>query len=433
MKIKIEKLVFGGQGLGKFEGKTAFVWNALPGEEVEADLIKKRKNILEAVAINILKPSPDRVKNREGHFLACSPWQILEFEKENYWKKEIAKETYIKFAELKKNLKLDIVSDEKQYEYRNKIEYSFTLDLENNISLAFFIRGKHKLDAIKNCELASREINETAKKILDWINFNKIEIRSLKSLIIRSNKKGETIAALFIKDVLTFENYPELDKDLIGFTLYFSIPQSPASVPTQVLYSIGQDFLVEEINKVKLKYSALSFFQVNVPIFELALKDIEPFLDKKREVMDFYSGSGAISLPLHKKFKSAILVDNNEESINLAKENIELNKIKNCQAEFSPAERIVDLIEKNKIIIFDPPRVGLHYKVIDKVLEVQPRRIIYLSCNLSTQARDIKLLSREYKISFLKLYNFFPRTPHIEGLCVLDKNNYASKKISKKN
>lgn len=421
MEIKIEKLVFGGQGLGKFEGKTAFVWNALPGEEVEADLIKKRKNIIEAIAVNILKPSPERIKNREDHFLACSPWQILDFQKENYWKEEIAKETYIKFAGLEHNLKLEIISGDEQYGYRNKMEYSFTLNKNNAISLAFFIRGKHKLAAIENCELATPEINKTAQKILDWINDNQIEIRSLKSLIIRSNRKGETIASLFIKDVLTFKKYPELDNELIGFILYFSIPQSPASVPTQILYSIGQTYLTEEINKVQLKYGALSFFQVNIPIFESALKDIEQFLDKKRDVVDFYSGSGAISLPLHKKFKSAILVDNNEESINLAKENIKLNKIKNCQAEFSPAERIVDLIEKNKIIIFDPPRVGLHYKVIDKVLGVQPRRVIYLSCNLATQARDIKLLSREYVVKFLKLYNFFPRTPHIEGLCVLDK------------
>jgi len=421
MKIKIDKLVFGGQGLGKFEGKTAFIWNALPGEQIEADLIKKRKNIIEGVASNILVSSPDRIKNREDHFLACSPWQILDFEKENYWKKEIARESYIKFGELNKDLKLDIISNNNQYGYRNKIEYSFTLDAENKISFAFFIRGKHKLEAIKNCELASKEINNTAQKILNWIDDNNIEIRSLKSLIVRSNKKGETIAALFIKDILTFDNYPDLDKNFIGFTLYFSIPQGPASVPTQNLYSIGQNYLIEEINKTKLKYGTLSFFQINVPLFEFALQDIEQFLDKKKEVVDFYSGSGAISLPLHKKFKSAVLVDNNEEAITLSKENIELNKIKNCQAELKPAEKMVDLIEKDKIIIFDPPRVGLHYKVIDKVLEVQPRRLIYLSCNLSTQARDIKLLSEEYKITFLKLYNFFPRTPHIEGLCVLDK------------
>jgi 23S rRNA (uracil1939-C5)-methyltransferase len=421
MKINIEKLVFGGQALGKFEDKTAFVWNALPDEEVEAELIKKRRNIIEAVATKIIKASPLRIESREEHFLACSPWQIISEEGENYWKKEIAKETYVKFGGLSTDLKLEIVSDSRHYGYRNKIEYSFTLDEQGKITLAFFIRGKHKLQSIDKCILADDNINKTAQIILDWINSNQIEIRSLKSLIIRSNLAGQTIAALFIKDVLTFEKYPELDKKFLGFTLFFSIPQSPASVPTQILYSIGHDYLSEEIKKIPLKYGALSFFQVNVPVFENVLADIEPFLDKKREVVDFYSGVGAISLPLHNKFKSGILVDNNEEAINFAQQNIVVNKIKNCAAEFSFAERMVEAITKNKIIILDPPRLGLHYKVIDQILDIQPRRLIYLSCNIATHARDIKLLSREYDVKFLKLYNFFPRTPHIEALCILDK------------
>ncbi|MDD5341155.1 MAG: 23S rRNA (uracil(1939)-C(5))-methyltransferase RlmD [Patescibacteria group bacterium] len=420
MKIQIEKLVFGGQGIGRFEGKTAFVWNALPGEEVEALLIKKHKNIIEAIATEIIKPSPDRIKKIEEHFLACSPWQILSYAKENIWKKEIAKETYKKFADLKMS-ELEIESDEKEFGYRNKIEYSFTLDNAGKITLAFFIRGKHKLSAINDCQLATEPINKIAHKIVDWLNLNEVPIRSCKSLIVRSNQAGETIAALFIKDVLSFEEYPELDEKFLGFTLYFSDPHCPASIPTQTLYSVGQDFLIEEINGIKLRYGVSSFFQVNVPIFEKALADIEKFLDKKKEVLDFYSGVGAISLALHNKFKSAVLVDNNEEAISFAKVNIELNKIKNCEAQASEAEKIAELITKDKILIVDPPRVGLHYKVIDKILEVKPRRIIYLSCNLATQARDLKMLKGEYEVKFSKLYNFFPRTPHIEGLCVLER------------
>ncbi|MFZ2189463.1 MAG: methyltransferase, partial [Candidatus Magasanikiibacteriota bacterium] len=148
--------------------------------------------------------------------------------------------------------------------------------------------------------------------------------------------------------------------------------------------------------------------------------DIGKFLDKAKSVVDFYSGVGAIALPLHDKYKSAVLVESNEEAVEYAKENIILNKINNCEAQLSPAEKIVDLITKDKIIIFDPPRAGLHEDVVKQVLATLPERIIYLSCNLSTQARDIKLLSEKYQVKFLKLYNFFPRTPHVEGLCVLE-------------
>jgi len=129
---------------------------------------------------------------------------------------------------------------------------------------------------------------------------------------------------------------------------------------------------------------------------------------------------GAIALPLAKKVKSAVLVESNEEAVGFAKENVKLNKLKNCKVVFSPTEKALDYIEKGKTIIFDPPRAGLHQKIIDRILEIKPKKIVYLSCNIATQARDLNLLSKGYKVKSIKLYNFFPRTPHIEGLAVLE-------------
>jgi len=419
--VKIEKLVFGGQALGRLHGGAIFIWNALPGEEVEIEIVKKKKNYFEALAKNIIKPSPYRIEPKEDHFLSCSPWQILDFKRENFWKKMIASETYKKIGKLSADIKLDIVSDDKkQYGYRNKIEYSFA---ENNkqISLAFFQRGKKFRYPIFDCQLSKPEINQTAHYILDWINKNKIPMRSLKSLIIRSNELGETIAALFIKDVLNFESYPKLDEKFLGFHLFYSTHKSPASVITDTIYASGRDYLVDKLNNVKLKFGLLSFFQINIPIFKKALDDILKFLGEEKFIVDYYSGVGSISLPLAHKFKSAALVDNNEEAIGYANGNIKQNKINNCKAKLAPAEKLVDLIDSDKIIILDPPRAGLHKNVIKKILKEKPLRIIYLSCNISTQARDMAFLSEYYKINFLKLYNFFPRTPHIEALCVLDK------------
>src|SRR5690606_5427435 len=131
----------------------------------------------------------------------------------------------------------------------------------------------------------------------------------------------------------------------------------------------------------KLKYGILSFFQVNIPVFEKALEKIHQEISNDKDVLDFYSGVGSISLPIANKCKSLILVDNNEESIEFAKLNIKENNISNAQAICLPAEKITELINHDKIIIVDPPRSGMHHNVVEKLLQETPKKIIYLSCN----------------------------------------------------
>ena len=418
--IKIDKLVFGGQAIATMEnGRKLFIWGGLPGETVEVEITKKKNSYAESIVVNVIEPSPDRIEPREEHYLSCSPWQILNIEKENFWKVETSKEVYKKIGEFDLP-DLEIYSNENEYQYRNKIEYSFWEE-NDELSFAFFRRGKKQRFQIKDCQLASKEINETAHPIMEWLKTTGIDPRTPKSLIVRSNSKGQTIAALFVKDIFAFDSYPELTETFIGFHIYYSDHRCPASRPDKQLYSSGQDFLLENVNGLDLKYGLLSFFQVNVPIFEESLKDIAKHIDPKKELVDFYSGSGSISLPLHKNFTKGYLVDNNEEAINYANDNIELNKIKNCEATHLEAEKITDLITSDRTIILDPPRAGLHQKVTNRLLETKPETIIYLSCNLSTQARDVNLLLTDYEITFSKLYNYFPHTPHIEGLIVLKK------------
>ena len=419
-KAKIEKLVFGGQALAHLNGRTVFLWNALPDEEVEFIITRKHKGILEGIATKIISPSPYRIEPQENHYLSCSPWQIIDFKEENYWKIQIAREVYKKVAPKEILDSLDIEFDEEnKYNYRNKIEFSFTRD-KGQLALAFFEREARKHVAVDGCILAPPEINLVAQKILKWLNSERISPENLKTLIIKSNRQNKIIAALFIKTTLSFENYPELDENFIGFEIYYSEPQSPVALPTMLVYSSGQNSLGDEIVGVGLEYGIFSFFQINTPLFIRALKDIKGFIDKGNDVVDFYSGVGAISLPLANGVGKLILIDSGEESVNYARKNIELNRITNARAIAAPAEKMLDEITKDKTIIFDPPRVGLHPKMINRVLEKKPKRIIYLSCNLSTQARDLLALLAVYEIKFAKLYNFFPRTPHIESLIILD-------------
>lgn len=438
--------------MGKIDGKAAFVWNALPGEEVEARVLKNKSNFIEAIAERIITPSLERIPERESHYLSCSPWQILSASAEDYWKKEIARETFFKFGGFEPQ-DLEIMSDchpegavgdrricdskgqilrsalnnnkEKRFGYRDKMEYSFAV-VDGKISLAFFERGGRQHTHIDGCILAEDCINNVAMQILEWINKVNIPMRSLKSLILRSNGQGKTIAALFIKDHLNFESYPELSEDFLGFHIYYSSHLTPASIPHEILYTAGQNYLVADLNGFKLKFGLLSFFQINVPLFSQALKDIEKFLDPGVNILDFYSGVGAIGIPLSQKVKSCVCVDNNKEAVEYAMENIALNKLKNYEARMISAEKITELITADKVVILDPPREGLHPKVVERLLETNPSKVIYLSCNLTTQARDIKFLLDKYSVKFQQLYNFFPATPHVESLVVLSSSSLMS-------
>jgi 23S rRNA (uracil1939-C5)-methyltransferase len=419
--LTIEKLVNGGQGLGRTpEGKAAFIWNALPGETVEVEVLDNKKTHLEGIATKIITPSKDRIHPREGTFLSTSPWQMMNFETENYWKRAIAAEQYSKIGDLilaPESLK--IATNGVEYGYRNKMEFSFT-EVDGVIHLAFFERGQRIKVAVEDSKLASNEINTTAIHLLEWINRIKIPIRSLKAVIIRSNPKGETLAGLFIKDKLSLSEYPLLKSPLVGFQLYYSTHKSPASVPTELLYSEGQNYLITDLFGTSLKYGVFSFFQINQPVFEMALRDIAAFLDPKVPVVDYYSGVGAISLPLSQNRSATTLVDNNIEAIEYAKENIQMNGRNNVIAECAPAEKLTQFITTDSMIILDPPRAGLHADVVKMLLQKHPKRIVYMSCDIATHARDLRLLGQGYSLAYLELYNFFPRTPHIEGLAVLE-------------
>ena len=420
IQVKIEKLVFGGQALGYLETKPVFVWNALPEEVVEVEITKTKKDYLEGTAIKILQSSPARLEPKEEHFLSCSPWQILSWEEENIWKKKIVAEAYRRIGKFGADLDIDIFTDNKQYDYRNKMEYGLWEE-ENQVKLSFFERGGKRVYQIEGCNLAQPIINKVAKDLVNWINKNNFPGRSLKTVILRSNKKGEVIVGIFIKDKLKIDNFPELNNNLIGLQIYFSNPKSPASVPTELIYKNGQNFLEEELGGVKYKSGLLSFFQVNTSVFTEALQDIKKYVNANSQVVDYYAGVGAIGLNLASQCQKVELVESNAEAVEFAKQNIKLNKFKNVSASLKPAEEMIELISHDKIIIFDPPRAGLHKKIIDKVLQAEPAKIIYMSCNISTQARDVGSLLGKYKIVFSRLYNFFPRTPHVEGLLVLER------------
>jgi len=414
-EVVIEKLVHGGQGLGTLkDGRKIFVWGALPGEKVGARIIKRKKSYVEAVATNIVEPSSLRIQPREENYLATSPWQIVPLAAENDYKQRIVKELFTQAHVALPEFSIATAGPE--WNYRNKMEYSFWGD-EDGLHLALHMRGSHTKQIVKGSALAMPALDAAANDILRQLRDMQVRAGDLKTVIVRCTQNGEAAAALFVKPK-TFANANlRATSNIKGIRVYHSNPKSPAAVPTKLLAEIGDCMLTDTLLGHIFTYDIDSFFQVNVPIFETALNDIKN-QGSTDDLTDMYAGVGSIGLSVAKKQVTLVEIDPATAAmarINAANAGVQAEVIE------APSEKALAYIVPDKTVIFDPPRAGLHNDVIKQVLQVLPPKILYLSCNPATQARDLSLIAQHYKIMYFTGYNFFPHTPHIETLAVLER------------
>lgn len=412
VEVEIEKLVHGGQGLGLLpDGRKVFVWNALPGETLSVQLTKSRKDYAEGVAEEVIKASLERVAPVDDAFMSTSPWQIMNFDSENKYKLAILQETFAREKVAVPDITLETA--EPELHYRNKMEYSFWAD-DEGLHLALFNRGTHGKRIVDGSSIARPEVDQLAIKIVKTLNKHDIRGSQLKTVIIRCNQRGEAVAALFVKD-LQFPKMAELESLAKGVGVYYSEPKSPASVLTKKLYQYGDVSLEDTILDTSIRYDVNSFFQVNLPVFDLAIQHIAKVTEGVNNKVDMYSGVGTIGIPIG---GTKTLVELDPHNVVMAKQNVGELPIKVVQAS---SEQSLEYITNDATVIVDPPRAGLHAKLIDRLLEQKPSKLVYLSCNPATQARDLSYLQSAYRATELTGYNFFPRTPHIESLAVLER------------
>ena len=301
----------------------------------------------------------------------------------------------------------EIITDDNSYFYRNKMEYALFWDNSTSkIKLAFHTRGSHAKNPIESSSIERPEILAAAKEIVADLNRRKEEARKYQSLLLRCNQAGQISGGLFEngKPHPVFEN------------------------------------LTDKILNHTYSYSPNGFFQINLPVYELALKEIKKYVTTDK-VLDLYAGVGTIGLSVARD-KQLTLVECDKSTYSELARNITIEDISrptgselarspvttgatkrvrngNILAILAKSEDVTDYIASDTTVILDPPRAGCDAKLINRLLEVKPPKIIYLSCNPATQARDIKSLLENYKITEIKAFNFFPRTPHIENLVVL--------------
>ncbi|OYX39532.1 hypothetical protein B7Z00_00620 [Candidatus Saccharibacteria bacterium 32-50-10] len=427
LSITLDRIVGGGQAIGTLEtGKKAFVWNGLPGETVSFQVTKKKSHFVEGIATEVQNPSTERTAPDDpDSYLSTSPWQMMTFDAEQHYKAALIEEAF-ELHDIVLPETIEVYTDGRTAHYRNKVEFSWYSDTDastgtETLDLAFFRRGSKGKIKITECSLLPESIMQTALKVRDILRTKGITARSLKTLLIRCDQQGNTVWQLYVKenlaDIISASEATTLGTQ--GGEIIYSDPRSPASRITQRLTEFGNVVLCDTVLDVPFRYATEGFFQVNIPVYEQALRDMKQWVEDK-PVIDLYSGVGSIGLTIGGD--DVTLVEINEDAVREMKRNItELGREESATSILAASEKALDCITSEACVIVDPPRAGLHADVITKLIEVAPQRIIYLSCNPVTQARDVALLATKYGIRAHQGYNFFPRTPHIEHLVILDK------------
>jgi 23S rRNA (uracil1939-C5)-methyltransferase len=416
--VEFEKIGHNGISIGRYNGKIVFAYGILPGERVKIKVTKEKKNLIKGEVLEILEKSKYRIQELEDHYLSCSPWQVFDYNYQVEIKRELLREIFRNFAGIDVEIN-DFFLSPRTFGYRTKIEYSF-LKENDRYFFAFHKREsfKEKIKLKDGCKLISDKANEIASFILEKINEKRI--KDLKTLIIRKSRRYEDIHfALLTSDksqVFEFAN-----ENLSGFSFIFSKKESPASTFDEIIYERGREYLREKILNLEIRYHYTSFFQNNIELFEKALEIMKENSNEFNKVVDLYAGVGVIGLSLKDYSKEIWSVEIDKIATQYAKINAELNDVKNLKTLALASERIPrDILENTDLLILDPPRTGLHKKLINFILETKPKNIFYLSCNPITQARDFSFLKQVYRIKKFYGFDFYPNTPHLESLIILE-------------
>ena len=455
--IEVVDISSKGKGICKDEsGKVIFVEGVVPGDLISLKIKKKRKNYFEGQNIKILKPSKDRISPKCDHFGLCGgcKFQNLSYNAQLEFKQKQILYNLKNFSEMNIPKLSRIKKAKKIYFYRNKMEFSFSEQKwltkeeieDKNQAIIRKGLGFHKSGAwnkvvdIRKCHLQEDPSNEIRNSIRDFAiknNFKFFDYKSnngfLRSLMMRSSSTGFMVLVQFFKenknkrikllDFLT-ERFPEI-KSLL---YCINSKRNDSIYDQEIICYQGSDHIVEKIEGYKFKITAKSFFQTNsYQIMELN-KIILQFasLKKSEIVYDLYTGTGTIAVFLAKYCKKVIGIDLISDAIESAKENVFQNKIKNVFFELGDMKNIFnhDFITRNgkaAVVIVDPPRDGMHKNVIKELIKLSPDKIIYVSCNSSTQARDLKLLKFNYSLLKSKAIDMFPHTQHVENIVLLGK------------
>lgn len=445
-----------GKALGRIDGKVIFVEGAVPGDVADVLITRNKKDWAEGKATKIKELSKERIEPFCVHFGVCGgcKWQMLPYQKQLEYKEQETIEAFKRIGHLKDIPVLPIIGSEKTIHYRNKLEFTFSNkkylhaqelkelgdDEWPGGALGYHVPGLYdKIIDIYECWLMDDVNNKIRNSIRDFAvsnNYSYYNIKDhngwLRNIVIRNCESGE----LMVNLIFGYDDKKERER-----ICNFLLGQVPSI--TTLLYTInakwndsiydlnpqtvfGKGYVIEKLGDYNFKISPKSFFQTNTKQAERLYNVVKDFasLNGNEIIYDLYCGTGSIGIFLSKNVKKIIGVDVIAEAINDAKENAELNNLDHASFFCGDVieicnDELFNVHGKPDIVIVDPPRAGLHTKLVHKLLEIAPQKIVYVSCNVATQARDLQLLNEIYFVEKLQPVDMFPHTHHIECVALL--------------
>lgn len=454
-ELEIKQVVAEGNGLARHDGMVVFVKGALPGDTVDVELTTVKKDYAEAKITQVRIPSTFRRTPMCQHFGTCGgcKWQNATYAGQLAFKTHIVQEALVRIGKLEINEMLPILGVDDEFHYRNKMEYTFSdrawLTIDQIASgeeldrraLGFHVAGAFAhVTTIQKCLLQDEQANIIRNKVFEFCKSKPYTFFDLKhkkgflrNLVIRNTTLGEWMVVLVfgfdsddIQDVMAYmlEEFP-----FITSLNYIVNPKrNDSTFDLKVVHYHGRDYIVEQLGDVRFKISVQSFFQTNSRqarrLYDAALAMAD--LKGDEVVYDLYTGTGSIALYLAKKCRKVVGIEQVSAAIEDAKFNASLNEIDNASFFVGSVEDLLDETFVSKhgrpdVVVTDPPRGGMHARVIEVFNQTLPSKIIYISCNPVTQARDIQLLSGNYSIQSIQPVDMFPQTFHVENIIVLER------------
>ncbi|WP_407635715.1 23S rRNA (uracil(1939)-C(5))-methyltransferase RlmD [Halanaerobium saccharolyticum] len=443
--FKIDDLAHGGDGVARAEnGMAVFISLTLPGDLVKAKITKIKKDYAFAKLIKVIEAGSGRIEAPCPVYNECGGCQLqhIDYQKELEFKHNNIKQLINRIAGIEKFELKDVLAADDDFRYRNKAQFPLKLDENDQITAGFYKRGSHDIVPNHDCLIQHPLINRILRVTLEELNkfqlsvYNENNLRGLlRHLVIRVGTCTNQGLLVMVTNGDDF-----IDKNLIAKTLMRKIPELKGVVQninnedTNVIFGkedillAGENKITEYIGQTAYLISARSFFQVNTmqakKLYDTAAKYLGN--DRSAKVIDAFSGTGSIALYLADKAEKIYAVESLESAVKDAEKNAKLNNINNVEfKEGLVEEELSELLEKEEIdsIIFDPPRKGLDEKTVDLLLASSIKKIIYISCNPATQARDLKKLKEKYNLVKIQPVDLFPQTYHIESVALLELNN----------
>ncbi|MFT7067107.1 MAG: 23S rRNA (uracil1939-C5)-methyltransferase [Sediminicola sp.] len=447
-----------GKTIGKApDGRVIFLTNTVPGDIVDVQTTKKRKAYFEGIAIKFHTLSDKRTKPECQHFGVCGgcKWQDMGYEHQLFYKQKEVENNLIRIGHLELPTITPILGSEKQYFYRNKMEFSFsdsrwlTYDeidskdeIEDRNALGFHIPGMwDKILDIKKCHLQADPSNAIRLGIKDFANKHDLPFFNprnqeglLRTLMIRTSSNGEIMILVQffenneVQRTLLMDYIKESFPEITSLLYVINQKQNDTIYDQKIECYAGRDHIFEEMEGLKFKINAKSFYQTNSEQAYELYKITRDFagLTGDELVYDLYTGTGTIAQFVAQKAKKVVGIEAVPVAIEDAKANAKLNNIDNVTFFAGDMKNIfnagfIAVNGKPDVIITDPPRDGMHKDVVQQILNIAPKKVVYVSCNSATQARDLELMKDMYKITKLQSVDMFPQTHHVENVVLLEK------------